>query len=48
MEEVIRAYTEGIEASPETRPEALKKLLNTKTPFPPYKVIDLHDLKTSE
>jgi hypothetical protein len=44
----IKEYTHQVETSPEGRPEALKKLLNTKAPFPPFKVIDLQDLKSSE
>lgn len=34
--------------SPDNRQGAVKKLLHSKMPFPPFKVIDLHEMQTDE
>lgn len=47
MDAIIHSYEREVDSQPERRPEARKKLLDSKVPFPPFKVIDLHELKSS-
>ena len=45
MDKIALDYKRELEDSPDKRDEVLQKLLTSKVPFPPYKIIDLNDLK---
>jgi len=48
METILSEFEQEVHRSPVTRDLAVKRLMDTRMPFPPYKVIDLQDMKSNQ
>ena len=44
----MREYNEEVNLYPESKCALMTKMLKSKMPFPPFKFIDLNDLKKSD
>ena len=48
MNSILTDFENELSTSPEKRDIAVRRLMDTRMPFPPFKVIDLQDLKSSQ
>lgn len=48
MEKQLRDYNDEVDLSPKSKSALITKLLTSNMPFPPFKFIDLNDLKKSD